>query len=209
MYIEGCLTVIWVSIGMRKLYEVTDIAEIIAWLHELIAGIKVAKVGAADGKADRKNSGSKAPAAASDDDDSDSDSNDSDCSDSESDDEDAQLQGSHADDLKRTIAAETTPLPEGAERTSGTFGEHIIEGLFLEQKGFLGDALTRKLATAHIHENHSEECITSTKMAVHALCGDFHAQMHLGGLTLKTLDRGKGHGSAGTYQNLKEGHRTH
>ena len=28
---------------MRKLYEVTDIAEIVSWLHELIAGVKVAR----------------------------------------------------------------------------------------------------------------------------------------------------------------------
>ena len=190
---------------MRKLYEVTDIAEIVAWLHELIAGIKVAKAGAADGKTDKKKSGNKAPLPTADDDSSDSDSSDPDSSDSDCDDEEIQHQSGNSDDLKRTIATEIKKLPEGAERsTTGTFGEQTIAGLFLEQKGFLGDALTRKLATAHIHENHSEECITNTKMAVHALCGDFHAQMHLGGLTLKM----QGPRQRRNLPESEEGHRT-
>ena len=57
---------------MRKLYEITDIAEIVAWLHELVAGVKVAKVaGAADRKAP-----SSGPAAAPRPDDTDSDTSD-------------------------------------------------------------------------------------------------------------------------------------
>ena len=83
------------SIGMRKLYEVTDIAEIVAWLHELIAGVKVAKVGASgeEKKGEREAAPPSPPNSEQPDDDHGSDSEgDSDgefLSDYESDDEDS------------------------------------------------------------------------------------------------------------------------
>ena len=99
---------------------------------------------------------------------------------------------------------DAVPLPEGADRVGATFGTVKICGVFSEQKAFLGDALTRVLGTAHIHQNIHEECITATKMAVHCFCGDFHCQMNHGGLIGKTLDRGLGVGSPGTHQSLKK-----
>ena len=98
---------------------------------------------------------------------------------------------------------DAVPLPEGADRVGATFGTVKLAGVFSEQKAFLGDALTRVLGTAHIHQNMHEECITATKMAVHCFCGDFHCQMNHGGLIGKTLDRGLGVGSPGTHQSLK------
>ncbi len=48
----GCLLCVQHSIGLRNLYEVTQIDEIINWIHELIAGVNVIKTGEkkADGK---------------------------------------------------------------------------------------------------------------------------------------------------------------
>ena len=41
-------------------------------------------------------------------------------------------------------------------------------------------------------------------MGVHCLCGDFHCQMHHGGLIGKVLGRGLGVGSPGTRQSLRK-----
>jgi hypothetical protein len=48
-----------VSIGLRNLYEVTQIEEIINWLHELIAGVHVIKTGEKKEKADSDNDSGK------------------------------------------------------------------------------------------------------------------------------------------------------
>jgi hypothetical protein len=75
---------------------------------------------------------------------------------------------------------------------------------YTPKKYALGDALTRVLGTSCIHQSMNEECITATKMGVHCLCGDFHCQMHHGGLIGKVLDRGLGVGSPGTHQSLRK-----
>lgn len=101
------------------------------------------------------------------------------------------------------VVHEDRPVPEGAVRKMATFQQFLLTGQFYEQKRVVGDALTRAIMTARIHDHIHEECITHTKSGVYCTNGDFHTQMAHYGYMLKTFDKGLGHTSPGTFQNLK------